>query len=123
MKTNIQLLTEAGFTKDQIRKAIEQRIHANNARHNARKKFKKNKLHELLDPVLGAGEYVRDFVHSPSTRFAKFGKKKRIQMGLAAYYAAKEKQPRIKRKQTASLRKLFKQPPGKRKHQGPRTKL
>jgi hypothetical protein len=46
-------------------------------------------LDEILEPSMGAGAYIDDFVNSKDPKFAGKSKEKRRQMALAAYYAAK----------------------------------
>jgi len=48
-------------------------------------------LEEKLKASDPAGTYIHDFVHSDNPKFAGKSKKKRIQMALAASYAAKGK--------------------------------
>ena len=48
-------------------------------------------LEEKLKASDPAGTYIHDFVHSDNPKFAGKSKAKRIQMALAASYAAKEK--------------------------------
>jgi hypothetical protein len=58
------------------------------------KKFntlREDSLEEKLKASDPAGTYVRDFVHSDNPKFAGKSKAKRIQMALAASYAAKGK--------------------------------
>ena len=44
---------------------------------------------EVLNPSMGAGAYVSDFVHSKNPKFAGKSKKERMKQALAAYYSAK----------------------------------
>ena len=44
---------------------------------------------EKLDPSMGAGEYIHDFVHSKNKKFSGKSKEERIKQALGAYYAAK----------------------------------
>lgn len=46
-------------------------------------------LDEVLDPSMGAGEYVKDFQKSDAPQFKGKSKEKRRIMGIAAYMAAK----------------------------------
>jgi hypothetical protein len=58
------------------------------------KKFKELREHSLEEKLKAsdpAGKYVSDFVHSDNPKFEGKSKAKRIQMGLAASYAAKGK--------------------------------
>jgi len=58
------------------------------------KKFKELREHSLEEKLKAsdpAGTYVSDFVHSDNPKFAGKSKAKRIQMALAASYAAKGK--------------------------------
>jgi hypothetical protein len=58
------------------------------------KKFKELREHSLEEKLKAsdpAGKYVSDFVHSDNPKFAGKSKAKRIQMALAASYAAKGK--------------------------------
>jgi hypothetical protein len=58
------------------------------------KKFKELREHSLEEKLKAsdpAGTYISDFVHSDNPKFAGKSKSKRIQMALAASYAAKGK--------------------------------
>ena len=44
---------------------------------------------EVLNPSMGAGAYISDFVHSKNPKFAGKSKKERMKQALAAYYSAK----------------------------------
>ena len=46
-------------------------------------------LDEVLDPSMGAGEYVKDFQKSKAPQFKNKSKEKRRMMGIAAYLQAK----------------------------------
>ena len=50
---------------------------------------KEETIEEKLDPSMGAGKYVTDFVKSKDPRFEGKTKKERIKMALGAYYGAK----------------------------------
>jgi Ca2+-binding EF-hand superfamily protein len=50
-------------------------------------------LHEVLGKDAGAGDWIKDFVHSDNPKFAGKSKKERIKMALGAYYnKARDKQ-------------------------------
>lgn len=53
------------------------------------KELRENYLEEKLKASDPAGKYIHDFVHSDNPKFAGKSKAKRIQMALAASYAAK----------------------------------
>lgn len=55
------------------------------------KELRENYLEEKLKASDPAGKYIHDFVHSDNPKFAGKSKAKRIQMALAASYAAKGK--------------------------------
>jgi hypothetical protein len=48
-------------------------------------------LEEVLNPSMGAGEYVKDFEKSDAPQFKDKSKEKRQQMAIAAYLSAKRK--------------------------------
>jgi hypothetical protein len=50
---------------------------------------KEEAIEEKLDPSMGAGKYVTDFVKSKNPRFEGKTKAERIKMALGAYYGAK----------------------------------
>ena len=47
---------------------------------------------EKLDPSMGAGKYVKDFVKSDNPKFDGKSKKERIKMALGAFYGAKNEE-------------------------------
>ena len=55
------------------------------------KELRESYLEEKLKASDPAGEYIHGFVHSDNPKFAGKSKTKRIQMALAASYAAKGK--------------------------------
>jgi hypothetical protein len=48
-----------------------------------------------LSPSMGSGTYVKDFVKSKNPKFKGKSKKKRIDMALGAYYAAKQDKAKV----------------------------
>lgn len=62
-------------------------------------------LEEKLKASDPAGTYIHDFVHSDNPKFAGKSKAKRIQMALAASYAAKGKSRNEETKQIDELSK------------------
>lgn len=49
-----------------------------------------------LDPGMGSGSYVKDFVASKNPKFKGKSKKKRINMALGAFYGAKKEKKDVK---------------------------
>jgi hypothetical protein len=48
-----------------------------------------------LSSGMGSGTYVKDFVKSKNPKFKGKSKKKRIDMALGAYYAAKQDKAKV----------------------------
>ena len=70
-------------------KSYKQLINEITLRSNEEEYITEPQLDEVLDPSMGAGEYIKDFQKSDAPQFKGKSKEKRRKMGIAAYMAAK----------------------------------
>lgn len=59
------------------------------------KVYEGKSLAEVLNPSMGAGEYIKDFEKSKNPKFAGKSKEQRKKQALAAYYSAKNEESEI----------------------------